>query len=161
MADSPIVVQSYALGRDVQATRRGLRKLGREYRRAIDKELKAAVAPIVADAKKRYRVLHPARRRRGRRSRGSQRAIRGGLRRGSPAVFLTGGERYPHMAGQEWGSNRWPQFPDRRPSETGRGSEGNFWWPAIEDGRDDARKRIIRAVDQANGRIFRGNLLGR
>ena len=138
---------------DIKATRNALRQLGREYRSAFDKELKAAVAPIVADAKRRYRVLHPRRKRKGRRARGSQRAIRAGSVRSQPAVFLNG-DKYPWMPGQEWGSNRYPFFPARRPAASGRGSEGYFWWPAIEDGRDAAQKKIISAVDAANAKAF-------
>lgn len=160
MAEPPIVLESDSIGRDIRKTRRELRKLSKEYRKAMDKNLKAAVKPIADDAKRRYRAIYAAKRGRGRRSKGSQRGIRSGQLRGSPAVFL-GGQRYPYLQGQEWGSDFYPQFPARRPSKSGRGSDGNFWWPAIEDGRDTARKKIIKEVDRANGRVFRGRLTGR
>lgn len=156
----PVVLRTDAANRDIKRLRRDLRKLGKEHRQAIDRELKAAAKPIADDAKKRYRVIYPPRRGRGRRSKGSQRGIRSGQLRGQPAVFL-GGSRYPYLAGQEWGSNNYPQFPPRRPSKSGRGSAGNFWWPAIEDGGDAARKKIIRAIDRANLKVFPGRLTGR
>ena len=158
----PVVLDTPSINRDVAATRKALRKLGQEYRDAIDKELAAVAAPIVAEAKVRYREIHPPgqgkRRYPGRkRTRGSQKGMRAGKIRSSPAVFI-GNARYPYLQGQEWGSDAFPQFPDRRASETGRGSAGNFWWPAIEAGRDEAQQKIIKAIDRANGKVFRKTL---
>ena len=65
--------------------RRGLRAMSPELRRGLDRELKAVASPIAADAKRRYRKLHP--RRRG--GKGSQRGIRataGGVKSASSSV---------------------------------------------------------------------------
>ena len=124
--------------------RRDLRKLGKEYRSAFDKELKGAVAPIVRDAKLRYRKVYP--RRRG--GKGSQRGLRGSASGGNPRVIL-GGNRYRWVLGQEWGSNKYPQFP---PPATG----GTFFWPSVVEGAGDATDNILKAVDRANARAFPG-----
>ena len=127
--------------------RRDLRKINRESRKALDKELRKAAKPIADDAKLRYRKLHPRRSGRGRRSKGSQRGIRPTLARGKPAVVL-GNARTPYLLGQEWGSSgRYPQFPPRA-------SGGHFFWPAVVKGAGRAYKDIVAAVDQATKRAF-------
>ena len=122
--------------------RKAMRNLGREYRRAFDRELRRIGRPIADDAKRRYRARYP--RRRG--GRGSQRGIRSSARRGSSTVSL-GSARYPYLLGQEWGSNRYPQFPERR-------TDGHFFWPAIEQGGDEVYDRLLTLVDQANRLAF-------
>ena len=80
--------------------RRGLRAMSPELRRGLDRELKAVASPIAADAKRRYRKLHP--RRRG--GKGSQRGIRAQRRRRQgPRNYWFA--RYPYLLGQEWGSH--------------------------------------------------------
>ena len=134
--------------------RKDMRHLGKEYQKILDKELKAAVRPIVADAKKRYRKLHPRRRS----GKGSQRGLRGGSRKGQPTVNI-GTAKYPYLQGQEWGSNQYAQFPRWIPAEGGGpGAQGRFWWPAVQEGVADAREGILSSVDSANRRVFRGGL---
>ena len=87
--------------------RRGLRAMSPELRRGLDRELKAVASPIAADAKRRYRKLHP----RSRGGKGSQRGIRATAGGGKVRVII-GSARYPYLLGQEWGSHgRYPQFP--------------------------------------------------
>ena len=124
--------------------RRALRQVSRESRKALDTELRKAARPIAKSAKDRYREIHP--RRRG--GRGSQRGIRATLARGRPAVVL-GSARYSYLQGQEWGSGRYPQFPDRK-------SDGHFFWPAVVAGADQAYQDIVAAIDKATRRAFPG-----
>lgn len=129
--------------RGLSQFRRDLRKLGREYRAGLDRELKRAAQPIANAAKKTYRTIHP--RRRG--GKGSQRGIRATAGGGRVRVVL-GGSRYPYLLGQEWGGSQ-PQFP-----EVKRG--GYFFWPAIVDGVDDLTENVERAIDKANALDFEG-----
>ena len=121
--------------------RKDMRKLGKEYRRDLDKVLRKAGAPIAVDAKDRYRALHP--RRRG--GSASQRGIRAGLSRGHPKLILNAAT-YPYLLGQEFGGSQ-PQFPPHD-------SSGLFFWPSITAGADDAFEAILRAIDKANHREF-------
>ena len=123
--------------------RRDLRKLGREYRAGLDRELKRAATPIAKQAKRTYRRIHP--RRRG--GRGSQRGIRAAAGGGRVRVIL-GGSKYPYLLGQEWGG-RQPQFPPAT-------REGYFFWPAIRDGADELTERTQAAIDKANALNFEG-----
>ena len=134
----------------IEEMRKALRKLGRDWRKAFDKELRAVGRPIANDAKKRYRELHP----RGRPSKGSQRGIRATYRRGAATIQL-GSDRYHYLLGQEWGSNRYPQFPPWIAAGLGS-SEGRFFWPAIVDGREDMEERLQSAIDRANNLAFPG-----
>ena len=124
--------------------RKALRRQGREYRKAFDRELKAIGTPIAKAAKDRYRELHP--RRRG--GRGSQRGIRSSSRRGESSVVL-GSVRYPYLLGQEWGANqsKYPQFPKHT-------REGHFFWPAVVDGSDQVVDRLTELIDKANRLAF-------
>ena len=139
------MAQPYAVEiRGLQSLRRGLRAMAPELRRGLDKELKAAAAPIVAEAKRRYRVEHP--RRRG--GRGSQRGIRASAGGGKVRVIL-GSTRYPYLTGQEHGSGRYPQFP--RPTK-----KGYFFWPAVRDGTKDLVDKVEDIVDRSTRTHFEG-----
>ena len=130
--------------------RKDLGRLDKAYRKALDKELKAIAQPIAADAKRRYRVLHP--RRRG--GKGSQRAIRASAGGGRVRVLL-GSEKTPYLLGQEWGSHRYPQFP---PSTQGKppNERGYFFWPAVVAGREQVSTKVRKAIDKANRLYFDG-----
>jgi len=138
MPQKPIITEV----RGLNALRSDLRKLGTEYRSALDKNLKAAATPIATDAKRRYRQEHP--RRRG--GRGSQRGIRAAAGGGRVRVVL-GGAKYPYLLGQEWGSSRFPQFP--KPTR-----EGHFFWPAIRAGAQRVTGDVQKALDSANAKHF-------
>ena len=139
------MAQPYAVEiRGLQSLRRGLRAMSPELRRGLDKELKAAAAPIVAEAKRRYRAEHP--RRRG--GRGSQRGIRASAGGGKVRVIL-GAERYPYLLGQEWGSNRYPQFPRVA-------KKGYFFWRAVRDGTEDLVDKVEDIVDRSTRTHFEG-----
>ena len=134
--------------------RRDLRRMGVQYRKALDKELRAAARPIVVAAKRSYREEHPPHRGRGsRRSKGSQRGIRASSGGGNVRVTLDG-TRYPWLQGQEWGSGSYPQFPaatqNRPPLK-----RGYFFWPAVVEGREDVSDRVRDAVDRINRSTFK------
>ena len=131
--------------------RKDLRKLDKQYQKDLDKELRNAARPIIADAKKRYRTIHP----RSRKGHGSQRGLRAGARRGQPTVNI-GTAKIPYLQGQEWGSKQYPQFPLWRKSPSGKGAVGRFFWPAVQDGMQEASRHVAAAVDRANKRAFPG-----
>lgn len=131
--------------------RRELRSLEKAYQKALDKEMRNAARPIVADAKRRYRAIHP----RSRGGKGSQRGLRAGSRRGQPTVNI-GTVKIPYLQGQEWGSKTYPQFPTWRKSPSGKGAVGRFFWPAVQDGMEEASKHVASAVDRAHRRSFPG-----
>ena len=125
--------------------RRDLRAMGSEYRKGLDRNLKATVQPIVQKAKAQYRIEHP--RRRG--GRGSQRGIRGTATGGKVRVIL-GGTRYPYLLGQEFGSNKYPQFP------AWTNQKGTFFWPEIRKGTGKLIEDIEKVLDDANKKHFEG-----
>lgn len=124
--------------------RSDLAAMGKEYRRGLDRELKAAAQPIVTKAKARYRREHPGRRG----GKGSQRGIRASAGGGKVRAIL-GGRRYPYLLGQEFGSNKYPQFP------AWTGKKGRFFWPEIREGTSDLVKDIEKVIDDATNRHFK------
>ena len=137
------MAQPYAVEvRGLQSLRRDLRAMGPEFRRGLDNQLKASARPIVDAAKRAYRREHP--RRRG--GRGSQRGIRASAGGGKVRVIL-GAERYPYLLGQEWGSNRYPQFPPVKKT-------GYFFWQSVRDGTDNLVREVERVVDNSVQRHF-------
>ena len=123
--------------------RRDLRAMGPEFRKGLDNELRKTVKPIADEAKKRYRRIYS--KRRG--GKGTQRGIRHSAGGGRVRVII-GSARYPYLLGQEWGSDRFPQFPpatQRKPPH----ERGYFFWPSVVAGREDLTKRIEAVVDNA------------
>ena len=131
------------------AFRRELGKMDKGLRSGLSKEMKEIAKPIEADARKRYRKLHP----RARPTKGSQRGIRASTKRGGAAINL-GSPRYPYLQGQEWGSGQYPQFPPWIPDSSGRGSEGRFYWPAIEDGLEEVEEKVGELIDRVSKEAF-------
>lgn len=143
----------------IDEMRKDMGRLGKEYRRSLDKELRGVAQPITRDAKARYKRRHGratsralGRRRRRGRSKGSVRGVRATIRRGRPAIVLNG-DRYPWLPGQEWGSNRYPQFP-RKTQHLAPHKRGYFYWPAIMKGSLAATRAVYKAIDRANATIF-------
>ena len=138
MADQPLVVETKGLAE----LRRALRRMDRQYRTDLDREMRRVGKDIADDAKGRYRAIHP--RRRG--GRGSQRGIRSTTKRGGSAVAL-GSNRYPYLAGQEWGSGRYAQFPERN-------KEGYFFWPSVVAGADGVLEKVTELIERTNRKHF-------
>ena len=135
--------------------RRELAKLDKDYRKAFDAELKAVVEPIKRDAQARYRVEHPRRRVKGRRSKGSTRGIVAASGGGRARVII-GGNRFPYLLGQEWGTDgKYPQFPPTT-KNLPPDKRGYFFWPAVVAGRQRVFKGLTKAIDNANKRVFKG-----
>ena len=121
-------------------------------RSGLSKEMKAIAKPIEADARKRYRKLHP----RARPTKGSQRGIRASTKRGGAALVLGSNDpkKYAYLQGQEWGSKNYPQFPPWIPAPGGQGAEGRFYWPAIEDGLEEVEEKVGELIDRVTKEAF-------
>ena len=116
--------------------RRALKRMDRELPKALGKELKAAGAPIVRDARQRYYRFYKQR------TGKSPKGIRAAVSRGGVGIKM-GSKRYPYLAGQEWGSlGGYPQFPKKK-------KEGRFFWPAILDGVGELRPKVEQIVARA------------
>ena len=124
--------------------RRDLAELDKAYRRALDKEIKLAVRPIVDDAKRRYRQLHPKRGKSKRSERGMKALVGGGRIRAEMQWT-----KYPYLLPQEFGTKKpnAKQFPPYK-------KEGYYFWPAIREGTTEMIARVQKALDDADDRHF-------
>lgn len=128
----------------------GLRDLARDLKRvepALAKKLqranKAAAEHIASAARGRYVAKHPSRSGKGAAS------IRG-LASQSRAQVAFGSARAPYVVGQEFGSNRFRQFsPWSGKGPGGRGSEGNFVYPAIRAEAEKLPEIYADLLDEA------------
>ena len=134
MARTPtVVIKTHETSQDIRQTRRELRKqgipkgdrqgtqVGRRADRHGSEESLPPAPPVTRAAAAGGRTAASA-------------GFAAASCAASPAVFL-GGQRYgtTWLAGQEWGSDTLPAVSGfRRPSMSGRGSKGYFWWPSIE-----------------------------
>ena len=75
-----------------------MRKLPKDIRNQMRKEVRGAARPIIKDAKKRYRTRFK------RRSGAGARSLRHRVT-SNQASILAGGPKAPYIMGQEWGSN--------------------------------------------------------
>lgn len=136
---------------------KGLRSFRNELRsfdRALPKELqkanKAFASALVPKVQQAYRRHYPrpnARQRRRRRSKGTAQAVRATATQTSAAIAI-GGARYPHMPGQEFGSDRYPQF---RPST---GGKGRFLYPTLRSERPGLEGAYGEVLDELASRAF-------
>lgn len=141
---------------------RDLRKLNKDYVRILRKEIREAAQPIRDDARARYRRKHPRGRRRAR-TKKSDIAVVHRNRFGDVSVVMNKRGEAPWLIGQEFGADRrrldaagrpLTRFPQWRPSRFGVGSASNFFWEAGYQGREEASKKIVSAIDRANRRAF-------
>lgn len=120
---------------------RGLRAIDRDLPKEIRKAAKAAAEPIAADARRRYAQHY--RNRTGK----TQRSIKA-LATQRDARISFGGARFPHAPGQEFGSDKYPQFrPWSGRVQSGPGSNGKAVYPAVRDGADGFRDRVVAGFD--------------
>lgn len=119
----------------------GLRELRNELKRIepglqreMQRENKAFAARMVPKVQAAYSAVYPkanSKSRPNRRRKNTVNAIRAVATQTSSGIRI-GGARYRYMLGQEFGSNKYPQFrPWTGPGPSGRGSEGRFLYPAI------------------------------
>lgn len=132
---------------------RGLKELGQELRRIepgmqreIQKVNKSAVKKIVP-------IVHRAYRGQYRTSGRSLRGIRATASQRRASITI-GGARFPYLIGQEFGSNKWPQFrPWTGPAPGGGvGSRGRFLYPTM---RDDVPASVMEDYLDAFDKLFR------
>ena len=104
--------------------------------REMQRENKAFAARIVPRAQAAYNAVYPKptskqKRAGGGRRKGAVSQIRAVATQTSSGIRI-GGARYRYMLGQEFGSNKYPQFrPWTGPGPSGRGSEGRYLYPTI------------------------------
>lgn len=122
----------------------GLRQFRNELRKmegALPKELQRAnkefATRLVPAVRSEYAKHYPkpGRQRRSRRQRAGRTIdqVRARATQTTASIAI-GGARYPHMLGQEFGSNRYKQFaPWTGTAPGGRGSAGRFLFPTIRE----------------------------
>ena len=125
--------------------RRDVRAFDKKLGYKLDNQLKKAAAPIRDQARRNYYEFYT--RRRGRSPIGGITAVVTG---GFVGLRL-GGARYPYLLGQEWGSDRHPQFFRAADATT----DGVFFWRAVQDGMADLTGEMERAVDEAVTKVAR------
>ena len=119
---------------------RALRRVDRELPRELRRETKRAADRVAVRAQQGYRRAY--RQRTGKHAR----RIRATASQRSAAV-LYGGARYPEAPGQEFGSNRYPQFaPWTGQGPGGRGSRGRFLFPAAQAEAPRFGKQVERSL---------------
>lgn len=121
----------------------GLRQFRNELRKmesSLPKELqranKAFAERLVPAVRSEYAKHYPKPGRREQRRKRAGRTIDQVRARATQttASIAIGGARYPHMLGQEFGSNRYKQFaPWTGSAPGGRGSAGRFLFPTIRE----------------------------
>lgn len=135
--------------------RRALRKLGKELPKELKQIMKAAAERGVSRARRLYEGQYPLQHS-TRRSTG--RTASKGIRVASSqtgAGIRFGGARYPYLLGQEFGSNKWPQFrPWTGPGPGGAGSMGRAIYPAARAEADAAAGQAVRGFDRLARRAF-------
>ena len=124
--------------KDLSQFRRELARVDKGLRKELDKAMRDAAKSAAQKGRQNYRAIYP--RRRGTKRRTPTRAIRARARAGKAAVELRRDE-FLWLQGQEFGGSA-PQFPRPRPHPSGRGSEGNFFYPAVYESADEAFEHI-------------------
>ncbi len=141
---------------DMRVAIPGLREFRNELRRAGDgaekglqRENKRFAEALVPEVQRAYQSYYPrptSRPRRRRRGGRTVEAIRARATQTSASIVI-GGARYPHMLGQEFGSEKFRQFaPWTGPSPSGRGSAGRFLFPTMRERVPDHIERYGDAV---------------
>ena len=144
---------------------RDLRKLSKDYVRILRKEIRDAAKPIVTEIRARYRAQHPRGRGRGRaRTRASDIAQFRRARGGSMLISANKSKSIPWLRPQEFGAEPGStdilgrelvtRFPRRQQSPVGSGPASNFFFVSGYEGREEASKKIVAAIDRANRGVF-------
>ena len=58
--------------------------------------------------------------------------------------IVAGGKKFPEMGGQEFGSDKWPQFSPKAPAS--EGSSGRFLWRAAVEGLEEFTESISETL---------------
>lgn len=145
----------------------GLRELRNELKRIepglqreMQRENKAFAARVVPRVQAAYNAIYPKptsqkKRAGGGRRKGTVSQIRAVATQTSSGIRI-GGARYRYMMGQEFGSNKYPQFrPWTGPGPGGRGSQGRFLYPTIRGEMPNVVKRYqSEVIDKVVARAF-------
>ena len=120
---------------------RDLRRVDRQLPRQVAKVMRRAAKTAEASARRRY----TSRYKQGTSNR-STRSVKGitAFASSSAAGIKFGGPKRPWLPGQEFGSNKYPQFRGwTGKGPNGQGSWGRFVWPAAREVLDDASDDLI------------------
>lgn len=128
--------------RGLRETRRALRQAGGDMPKMLRGEMNTAAQHIVSDARSRYARIFNSNGRTVNRIRV--------LSTTSTGRVAFGGKKYPWAHGQEFGSQKYPQFsPWSGPSPGGgRGSAGKFLYPAARAGIREYRHNLIKGTER-------------
>lgn len=128
--------------------RRALRKVDGALGKKIGQINKAAGQKVVAAARSAYGQHYRARRGR------VPASIRASAAQ-SAAKITIGRATVPYALGQEFGSNRHPQFaPWTGPAPGGRGSRGRFFYPAIREESPKLVDDYLKVLDDVAREAF-------
>ena len=148
-ADEPLVSVD-----GMAEARKAIRQFDRTIVRDLDRELKTVAADAGKEARSEYRRRHPRRRSNGPRATNAVDVAKWGGARGTTWVTLNPNLK-PWMLGQEFGSDRYPQFPGwSGAAPGGRGSYGYFFYPTLRKNQEEAQRRIFESLDRAVARAF-------
>lgn len=142
----------------LRAFRNELRKmeagLPKELQRA-NKEFATRMVPLVrAEYARHFPKQGSQRRSRRQRAGRTMDQVRARATQTTAAVAI-GGARYPHMLGQEFGSNRYKQFaPWTGRAPDGRGSAGRFLFPTIREEAPELVKEYGEVVSRVASGAF-------
>lgn len=145
----------------------GLRELRNELKRIepglqreMQRENKSFAARMVPQVQSAYNAIYPKptskkKRAGGGRRKGTVSQIRAVATQTSSGIRI-GGARYRYMLGQEFGSNKYPQFaPWTGPGPSGRGSRGRFLYPTVRGELPSVVKRYqTEVIDKVVARAF-------
>ena len=123
------------------AYRRGLNKIDKSYGKRIGQINKRAAQKVASNAASRYSALHTRISGRGVKS------IRASAAQAAARVKI-GSARTPYIVGQEFGSNKYPQFrPWSGQMPGGKGSVGKFLYPAVREETPDLIDAYLKELD--------------
>ena len=139
---------------DLKRFDRELRALeSTDFERGLQPTLYAFAAVEAGRIRNRYRETYPQRS-------GNAVSTITPQATGKGASIQFNSARYPYVAGQEFGSNKYRQFfPWTGPGPAGAGSQGRFVYPQLREDRDELVQGITDRVMEIAGRAFPERLL--
>jgi hypothetical protein len=123
--------------------RKALRKVDSSYGKRIGQINKRAGEKVARDASSRYAQHYTPR------SGRAQRTIKASAAQRQAQVKI-GAARAPYVVGQEFGSNRYPQFAP------GTGKQGRFLYPAVREETPKLVDEYLKELDDVAREAFPG-----
>ena len=133
---------------DLRSARRELSRLARQYPEVMDAAIDRIRQRFERISRRRYRTIYPPST--GGESAGtSDLGIRSQVSKGKAGgVFVAlGGAKRRYLLGQEFGSDKYSQFPSRD-------RKGRFFWPVVGEQLEQAAEDAERGVDRVSRRVF-------